>query len=307
MKRRDFIWLLGDAGIACLCAVGARSPAGMRYTRAVVAGLALSVGAVAQERGDAITAPARQAVTFNAGDHELRGILFKPQGDGPFPAVIWNHGSEKSPGVGPQFESVASVFVPAGYVVFAPVRRGHGYSQGAYIVDVIKQTQANKGVEAARRVMVQLMETEQLNDQLAGLAYAKQLGFVDPNRIAVAGCSYGGIETLLGAEPNVGYKAAISISPAALSWEQNPLLQRRLIAAVRAITIPVLLLQPPKEASLQPSRVLGAEAKSLGKPFTVKVYPDTGSEDEKVHCFGGARGMHVWADDARAFLSAHVH
>jgi dienelactone hydrolase len=246
-------------------------------------------------------------VTFNAGDHELRGVLFRPQGDGPFPALIWNHGSEKTPGATPQFESVASIFVPAGYVVFAPVRRGHGYSKGQYIVDVIRQTRTAKGAEAARRVAVQLLETEQLDDQLAGLAYAKQLPFVDPNRIAVAGCSYGGIETLFGAERNVGYKAAISISPAGLSWDQNPFLQKRLVQSVRGITIPVLLLQPPKDVSLQPSRVLGTEAKRLGKPFTVKVYPDTGPENEKGHCFGGANGTHVWADDAKAFLAAHVH
>jgi carboxymethylenebutenolidase len=272
----------------------------------VIAAFAMSVGLAAQEPRDAITPPTRQAVTFKAGDHALRGILFKPQGEGPFPAIIWNHGSDKAPGAGPEFESVASVFVPFGYVVFAPVRRGHGYSQGQYILDVIKQTQATKGIEAARRVMVHLMETEQLDDQLAGLDYAKQLAFVDPSRIAVAGCSYGGIETLLGAERNVGYKAAVSISPGALSWEQNPLLQKRLIQSVRDITIPVLLLQPPKDASLQPSRVLGAEAKRLGKPFTVKVYSDRVPEDERGHCFGGARGMHVWADDAKAFLAAHV-
>jgi dipeptidyl aminopeptidase/acylaminoacyl peptidase len=46
-----------------------------------------------------------------------------------------------------------------------------------------------------------------LDDQLAGLAYAKQLAFVDTNRIAVAGWSYGGIQTLLSAERNVGYKS----------------------------------------------------------------------------------------------------
>jgi carboxymethylenebutenolidase len=272
----------------------------------LIAACAASVGSDAQESGGAVAIPLRQPVTFNAGDHDLHGVLFRPQGDGPFPTLIWNHGSEKAPGVTPEFESVASIFVPAGYVVFAPVRRGHGYSKGRYIVDVMQQTLKAEGAEAARRVVVQLLETEQLDDQLAGLRYAKQLAFVDPNRIAVAGCSYGGIETLLGAERNVGYKAAISISPAGLSWNQNPFLQERLIKSVRGITIPVLLLQPPKDVSLQPSRVLGEEAKRLGKPFTVKVYPDTGPEDEKGHCFGGAKGMHVWAEDAKAFLAAHM-
>ena len=249
---------------------------------------------------------ANQTVNFKSGDHTLFGVLYKPEGRGPFPALIWNHGSEKAPGAGPQFGSVASIFVPGGYVVFAPVRRGHGYSKGRYIADVIKQTRAAEGIQAAKRITVQLLETEQLDDQLGGLAYLKQQPFVDRDRIAVAGCSYGGIQTLFGAERNVGYKAAISISPAALSWNGNPFLQKRLVQAVRGINIPVLLLQPARDASLEPIRVLGGEATRLGKSFTTKVYPDTGPENERGHCFGGAKGMHVWADDAKAFLVANL-
>jgi carboxymethylenebutenolidase len=246
-------------------------------------------------------------VEHRAGDDLiLSGILYKPQGRGPFPALIWNHGSEKAPGVGPQFDSVASIFVPAGYVVFAPIRRGHGYSAGRYIGDVIEQTQATEGPEAAHRMVVHLLESEQLDDQLAGLAYMKQLAFVDSSRLAVAGCSYGGIQTLLGAEKKVGYKAAISMSPAALSWTHNTFLQKRLIRSLEGINIPVLLLQPARDASLEPSRILGAEAARLGIPLTTKVYPDTGPEDERGHCFGGAKGMHVWAQDAKAFLAANV-
>jgi hypothetical protein len=73
-----------------------------------------------------------QTVNFKSGDHTLLGVLYKPEGRGPFPALIWNHGSEKAPEAGPQFGSVASIFVPVGYVVFAPVRRGHGSSTGRY-------------------------------------------------------------------------------------------------------------------------------------------------------------------------------
>jgi carboxymethylenebutenolidase len=249
---------------------------------------------------------ARQRVTFKSDDWALSGVLYKPSGRGPFPALIWNHGSEKAPGVGPQFDTVASIFVPAGYVVFAPVRRGHGYSEGKYIVDMTRQARAAEGVEAANRMAVHLLETEQLDDQLAGLAYVKQLPFVDQGRIAVAGCSYGGIQTLLGAERSFGYKAAIAISPAALSWNGNSFLQKRLLQSLQGINIPVLLLQPPRDASLEPSRVLGAEAARLGKPLTTKVYPDTGPEDERGHCFGGAKGMHVWAEDAKAFLATNL-
>jgi carboxymethylenebutenolidase len=288
MKRRQFITLFGGAVLALL---GISVMAGTR---------------AASQTASTQAHVTRQRVTFSSGDVALSGVLYKPQGRGPFPALIWNHGSEKTPGAGPQFDTVASIFVPAGYVVFAPVRRGHGYSKGQYIGDVIDRTEAAEGFEAAHRMAVHLLETEQLDDQLAGLAYVKQLAFVDLGRIAVAGCSYGGIQTLLGAERNVGYQAAISISPAALSWADNSFLQKRLIQSLPEINIPVLLLQPARDASLEPSRVLGAEAARLGKSLTTKVYPDTGPEDERGHCFGGAKGMHVWAEDAKAFLAANL-
>jgi hypothetical protein len=92
-------------------------------------------------------------------------------------------------------------------------------------------------------------------------------GQAPDTRIVVAGCSYGGIQTLLGAERGAGYRAAVSISPAALSWEGNPLLRQRLLQAVGKIEIPVMLLQPPKDASLEPSRVLVAEFKRLGRRY----------------------------------------
>lgn len=244
-----------------------------------------------------------ERVTFRSGELSLVGYLYRPEGPGPWPALIWNHGSERNPDAGGQFDTVAAIFVPAGYVVFAPMRRGHGDSEGKYIVDVRDAAFEQQGRAAALNMTVRLLETEQLSDQLAGLAYVKQLPFVDSRRLAVAGCSYGGIGTLLGAESGAGYRAAISISPAALSWEGNPRLRSRLLEAVGRLETPVLLLQPPKDESLEPSRVLGEAAARLGRPLMVKVYPESGSTQEQSHCFGGARGMHVWAEDAKAFLA----
>lgn len=254
----------------------------------------------------AAAGPPGTKVTFESGGLVLVGYLYHPEGSGPWPVLIWNHGSEKDPAAGPQFETIASTFVPAGYMVFAPVRRGHGESEGDYVVDRVKFTFKLHGKDEANRLTVRLLESEQLDDQLAALTYVQQLPFVDSERIVVAGCSYGGIEALLGAESGAGYKAAISISPAALSWERNDYLQARLVKAVRRLNIPVLLIQPPKDASLEPSRVLGAEAARSGRPLTVKVYPPKGPSNEQGHCFGGASGMHVWAEDAKAFLRANV-
>jgi carboxymethylenebutenolidase len=268
----------------------------------------LALAGLAPEAGIAAgtAAPPYKRVTFQSDGNALVGYLYQPEGLGPWPALIWNHGSEENPAVGRQFDTVASYFVPAGYAVFAPVRRGHGESEGKYVVDRIKRTFKLQGREEGLRQTVRLLDSEQLADQLAGLAFVKGLSIVDPERIVVAGCSYGGIQALLGAESGAGYKAAISLSPAALSWEQNIYLQIRLTEAVRRIHIPVLLVQPAKDASLAPSRILGAEAKRARTPLTVKVYPAAGPAEEQSHCFGGASGMHVWADDAKAFFQANL-
>ena len=247
-------------------------------------------------------------VTFKSGGLTLVGYAYHPNGNGPFPTVIWNHGSEKNPGGGPQFDSVAAVFVPAGYAVFAPVRRGHSDSQGKYIVDTLNALRA-LGDGSDRATMVRLHDTEQIADQLAGVAYAKTLPFVDAKRLVVAGCSFGGIQTLIAAEraKEVGFRAAFPISPAALTWERVPEIQERLKRAARQITIPVLLVMPPRDASVEPARVLGDEAARRGRgQFHTKVYPLTMPDSEQVHCFGGAKGMHNWAGDAVKFFNEAI-
>ena len=248
----------------------------------------------------------KQPVTFKSGGLTLVGVVYKPEGPGPFPTVIWNHGSERTPGASRQFDAVADIFVPAGYAVFAPSRRGHDSSEGAYISDLMDAEEKKHGPDGAARLTVQLLETEQLDDQFSGIAYAKTLPFVDVNRMVVAGCSFGGIESLLAAERGGGLRAAFSISPAALMWSWNPQIRTRLLKAVHNIAIPVRLVQPPKDASLDPARVLGEEARKARKDaFITKVYSSkTTPEGEQGHCFGGAKGFHNWAGEAVDFFDS---
>jgi carboxymethylenebutenolidase len=71
---------------------------------------------------------------------------------------------------------------------------------GPYIGDQIAAAEKAGGVTAAAATMVRLLETDHLDDQLAALAWLRKQRFVQPNRIAVAGNSFGGIETVLGVE-----------------------------------------------------------------------------------------------------------
>jgi dienelactone hydrolase len=246
----------------------------------------------------------KRHVTFMSGDLTLAGYLFKPPGDGPFPAVLWNHGSEPDPGRSPQFDSVAAVFVPAGFVVFAPMRRGHSDSQGEYFRASMDKESSLHGQAEGLRLGVRLLETSQVDDQLAGLAFLKGQPFVDTTRLVVAGCSFGGIQTIFGAARHVGYRAAVPISPAALSWENSPELQTRLKDAVSKIDIPTFLIQPAQDASLEPAKVLGPILTRRNAANRVKVFPGTGPDAQQKHCFGGAQGMHIWGPEAVAFVQA---
>src|SRR5436190_5692087 len=39
-----------------------------------------------------------ELIAFPSGDLARKGFVWKPEGPGPFPAIVWNHGSEKLPG-----------------------------------------------------------------------------------------------------------------------------------------------------------------------------------------------------------------
>src|SRR5713101_6140508 len=185
-----------------------------------------------------------ETVTFPSGEITLHGVLYKPEGSGPFPAVVYNHGS--APGMMSEqaFAALGPVFASHGWVFFGPYRRGQGLSAaaGPYIGDQIAAAEKAGGGSAAAATMVRLLETDHLDDQLAALAWLRKQSFVQPNRIAVAGNSFGGIETVLGAE-RVTYCAAIDASGGAESWALAPEWQARMIGAVRNSLAPIFFLQ----------------------------------------------------------------
>ena len=172
--------------------------------------------------------PTPVEVTFPSGDLVLHGFLYKPEGKGPFPALLWNHGSEKRPGWLPE---LAPIFLNKGYVFFIPHRRGHGRSPGEYVMDLLERANQSGGPQARSRKLVELMELH-LEDQTAALAYLKALPEVNPQRIAVAGCSFGGIQTVLMAEKGVNLRAAVDFAGAAQNWQHSPDLRARMTQAV---------------------------------------------------------------------------
>jgi len=250
---------------------------------------------------------AEDVVTFPSGELTLHGALYKPEGSGPFPALLYNHGSAPGMLSKEAFDALGPVFAKKGWIFFGPYRRGQGLSAsaGKYIGDEIAAATKAGGVSSGAATMVRLLEMDHLNDQLAALAWLRTQKFVKADRIAVAGNSFGGIESVLGAE-RASYCAAIDSAGGAQSWAQAPELQSLMMRSVRNSRAPIFFFQAENDYDLSPSRVLSAAMKEAGKEFELKIYPPFGKDVGDGHTFGYF-GSSVWADDVFRFLEKHCN
>ena len=138
---------------------------------------------------------------------------------------------------------------------------------------------------------------------LAALAWLRAQSFAKPNRIAVAGNSFGGIEVVLGAE-RASYCAAVDSAGAAQSWAEAPEVQALMLRAVRNSRTPIFFFQAQNDYDLSPSRVLSTAMKDAGKEFEVKIYPAYGASPQEGHAIGYF-GSSVWGADVFRFLDQH--
>ncbi len=237
-----------------------------------------------------------QTVEFPGDGRTLRGYLYRPSGAGPFPTIVFNHGSEEDPG---DKRGQALYYVPHGFALFVPHRRGHGLSgpREDYFETAIASSSDRD------TALVEQLEL-QVDDVAAAVAYAKTLPFVDANRIALVGCSFGGIESLFAAERDLGVRAAIDFAGASITWKDNPALQDRMRRAARAARVPVLLLQAENDYDTSPTRELDDEMTHAGKPHRARIFPPHGDGPAGGHAFCTGGAAPPWADEVSAFLAS---
>ncbi|MNS32886.1 Prolyl tripeptidyl peptidase precursor [compost metagenome] len=132
---------------------------------------------------EAQTLPRTSIVHYPSADGTLiSAVLWTPynlERDGRAPAVIISHGGPTGQQMD-SFERLAAALASRGYMVLSPNFRGStGYGQAF--------TKAN---------YLDLGGGD-LEDVVAGVAFLKQTGYVDPRKVGIAGGSYGGYMTLI--------------------------------------------------------------------------------------------------------------
>ena len=252
-----------------------------------------------------VGAQAPDTVIVESGGLKLRGLLWRPTGTGPFPAVLFNHGSGPNTGMH-RPASLGPVFAAHGYVVLVLYRRGSGISanQGSNSYGLLSRERETKGLDARNELQLRLLDSE-IEEVMAGVALLRKRGDVDARRVAVAGHSFGGSLTLLAAERDSTLRAAVVFGGAAGSWDGSPKLQARLTEAVRRIRMPVFFAYAANDYSVAPLTVLSGELAKLGKPHGAKIYPAIGRTPAEGHDFVHT-GVALWERDVFAFLTEHM-
>ena len=283
----------------------------MNTSRLVIIVFALIASAQAQVVGQSLTAAGPETVVVPSGALRLTGLLWRPAGKGPFPAILFNHGSGNRVDAALARERahlIGSVFAKHGYVCLYLFRRGYGLSagQGESQGEVLDRETKARGEEARRRMQVVLLTTDHLDDVKAGLSFLKSVAGVDTSRIAVAGHSFGGQLALLAAEQDKTIRAAVTFGAAALSWaEVGTELQQRLLSAVRNSSAPIFLIHAANDYSIAPGQAMAAELARLKRSYQLNIYPPVGNTPAAGH-----NAVHTdiatWEVDVFRFLDQHV-
>ena len=131
----------------------------------------------------------------------LETTIFKPDGPGPFPLVVINHG--KDPG-NPALQARARhfaasrEFVRRGYAVVLPMRAGFSKSGGSFV---------DTGCDIAENGRIQAGYVR------AAIDHMKSRPYVDARRIVVVGQSHGGLTTMaLGTVPVAGVLGLVNFA-----------------------------------------------------------------------------------------------
>src|SRR5262249_884149 len=112
------------------------APVAANVLLVLLTGVIAATSAQEQQQIKLATRLNEQVVMLQAGGIELETTIFKPDGEGPFPLVVINHGKASgNPYFQPRYRPLVAArqFVDRGYLVAVPMRQGFSKSGGGYV------------------------------------------------------------------------------------------------------------------------------------------------------------------------------
>ncbi|MFN7577661.1 MAG: alpha/beta hydrolase-fold protein [Armatimonadota bacterium] len=166
--------------------------------------------------------------TFSEGETKLSGVLYKPEGDGPFPVLLISHGK------GGSAAAMASNFAP-------------DLTKKGIVCIAVDYTHARNGTGTAEGA-----SAENIRRAKKTLEIARSLKYVDPSRVAAFGHSMGGFVTVgLVADPEAKIMAAIVSAGGIASASGFPAPDP---ATAKRIKVPTLMLHGDHDTVVPPER-----------------------------------------------------
>ncbi|MGQ0653893.1 MAG: alpha/beta hydrolase family protein [Betaproteobacteria bacterium] len=252
-----------------------------------------------------------EKVRINAREgYTIAATILRPEGAGPYGAVILNHGvagsrRERARESSDLLIDAAKVFARRGYVVVMPLRRGFGATGGEMAEDPGSCSNPDyyRGEYAASQ------------DVMAAYDYARALPYVDGNRMMLAGQSAGGMVALFaagtrqpqglvavlsfaagrGGDPDINPGVPCAVEPIA-----------KLMDSVgRNVKVPVLMQWAENDLFFSPKISRGwFERFAHGASSAEYVLQPAFGRDGH-YLFGSTLGVRYWLPTLESFLAKH--
>jgi dienelactone hydrolase len=194
-----------------------------------------------------------ETVEFKGAGLTLTGKLSKPDGTGPFPAIVLLH---------------AAMGITSSYDAW--IERLSNWKYVTLLVDSFSP----RGIKEETGYPFKISRQERIEDAYAAKSYLASLKYVDSQRIAVMGWSYGGVATILSVTTESGIKNQNDYFRAGIAF--YPGCRQEVRATLKA---PLLILIGEKDSWTPPSvckkleYTLNWDKKSHQLLF--KIYPNT--------------------------------